>query len=161
MNRRAVVAALMLLASVAGCGGDGSAAASAARNAADDYEITQMVTKWHEAMSSKNVDLALSLFAEDAVFTAAGNTYSGRGEIRKFLSTQTPLKAENHWASLAHTPSIRHTVTGDRGTLYFECHFFDVRTRQLVNSVSGDSRVVRVGNKWLFSRVVGGNAILG
>src|SRR5919109_1851698 len=162
MNGRAMVAAaLMLLATLAGCGGNDSAAASGARNAADDYEITQMVAKWHEALSTKNLDLAMSLFADDAVLTAAGTTYSGKDEIRKFLTAQTPLKPEVHWTSLTHTPSIRHMITGNRGTLYFECHFFDIGTRQLVNSTSGDTRVVRVGNQWLFSRFAAGNAILG
>jgi ketosteroid isomerase-like protein len=121
-----------------------------------------MVTKWHEAMSTKNMDLAMSLFADDAVMTIAGKSLSGREEIRKFLSTQAaPLKPENHWTSLTHTPNIRHSVSGDRGTLFFECHYFDTGTRQLVNSVSGDARVVRRGQGWFFTNLAGGGATLG
>lgn len=164
MDKRAMVGgALMLLGVLAGCGGDGdSAAASELNKAADDYQITQMVTAWHEAVTIKDVDLAMSLFADDAVFTAAGKSHAGKDEIRRFLSTQVaPFKPENQWTSLTHTPDIRHTITGDRGTLYFECHYFDIGTRQLVNSVSGDTRIVRRDGEWRFTSLVVGNAILG
>lgn len=164
MSRRAMVgAAIMVLATLAGCRGGDSAGASQARKAADEYEITQMVTKWHEAISTKNMGLALSLFVDDAVMTAAGKAHSGKDEIGKFLNTQTPFRPESHWTSLTHAPSIRHTITADRGrgTLYFECHFFDIRTRQLVNSSSGHARVLRVQYQWLFASVDVGNAILG
>lgn len=151
----------MLLGGLAGCSNDDFAAASAQKES-DDYQITQMVTKWHDAVTTKDVDLALSLFADDAVITAAGKTHSGKDGIRQFISTlAAPFKPENRWTSLTHTPNTRHTITGDRGTLYFECHYFDIVTRQLVNSVSGDSRVVRVDNRWLFTSVDLGNAILG
>jgi hypothetical protein len=151
----------MFLGGPAACSSHDFAAATL-QKVSDDYVLTQMVTRWHEAVSTKNVDLALSLFTEDAVFTAAGRTHSGKEEIRRFLSTQAaPFKAENRWTSLTHTPDIRHTITGDRGTLYFECHYFDIGTRQLVNSVSGDTRVARRGGEWRFTDVVAGNAILG
>jgi hypothetical protein len=164
MNKRTwIVGALTLLGALAGCGDDGnSAAAAQAQRAADDYEMTQMAIKWHEAVSTKNVDLAMSLFADDAVLTAAGKSHSGKDEIRKLVSTQlAPFKPENHWTSLTHAPNIRHTVSGDRGTLYFECHYFDLNTRQLANSVSADTRLARVGGKWVFTNLVTGNAILG
>jgi hypothetical protein len=162
MIRRAMVGgALMLLTILAGCRGGDSAGASEARKVTDDYEITQIVTKWHEALSTKNLDLAMSLFADDAVLTAAGKTHSGKDEIRKFLSTQVALRLERNWTALTHTPSIRHTITRDRGTVYFECHFFDIGAHQLVNSVSGDGRVVRIDNTWLFASLDIGNAILG
>lgn len=161
MKRAMVLGALMLLGGLTGCGSDDSAAASVQKDS-DDYQITQMVTTWHDAVTTKNVDLALSLFADDAVFTAAGKTHTGKDAIRQFLSTQAaPFKPENHWTSLTHTPNIRHTITGSRGTLYFECHYFDIGTRQLVNSVSGDTRVVRRNGKWAFTNLVAGNAILG
>jgi hypothetical protein len=162
MMKRAILAgAVLLLAGLAGCS-NGDTAAASVQKASDDYVITQMVTKWHEAVSTKNVDLALSLFTDDAVFIAAGTTHSGKDEIRKFLNTQAaPFKPENHWTSLTHTPNIRHTISGSRGTLYFECHYFDIATRQLVNSVSGDTKVVRRNGEWRFTDLVVGKAILG
>ena len=161
MKREMAAGALMLLLGLAGCSRDSSAAASVQKES-DDYQITQMVTKWHEAVSTKNVDLALSLFTDDAVFSAAGKAYSGKDEIRNFLSTQAaPFKTENHWTSLTHTPNIRHTISGNRGTLYFECHYFDTGTRQLANSVSGDTKVVRRNGEWRFTDLVVGKALLG
>lgn len=163
MNKRVMAGgALLLVAALGGCSGsEDSAAASEAKRAADDYQITQMVTKWHEAVSTKNVDLALSLFTDDATVTAAGKSVSGK-EIGGFLRTQVaPFKPENDWTSLTHTPNIRHTLSGDRGTLYFECHYFDIGTRQLTNSVSGDTRVVRRDGEWRFTSMVADNAILG
>jgi hypothetical protein len=164
MNKRVMVGGtLTLLVALGGCGGsEDSPAASEAKRTADDYQITQMVTKWHEAVSTKNIDLALSLFTDDAVLTAAGTSIAGKEEIGGFLRTQVaPFKPENAWTSLTHTPNIRHTLSGDRGTLYFECHYFDVGTHQLANSVSGDTRVARRGDEWRFTRFVVGNAILG
>lgn len=163
MTKRAMVGGALMLLGAAGCGGDdGSAAASGLTKAADAHQITQIVTKWHDAVTTKDVDLAMTLFADDAVLTVAGKTLAGREEIRKFLTAQAaPFKPENRWTSLTHAPSIRHTISGDRGTLYFDCHYFDSGSRQLVNSVSGDSRVARVDEKWLFTSVVIGNAILG
>jgi len=165
MHKRTMVvgALLVMLGGLAGCGDNGNAAAaSQARRAAADYEMTQLAFKWHEAASTKNVDLAMSLFTDDGVLTAAGKTYAGKDELRRLLSTQlAPFKPENHWTSLTHTPNIRHTVSGDRGTLYFECHYFDLNTHQIVNSVSADTRVARVGGSWRFSSLVTGTAILG
>jgi hypothetical protein len=156
---QAVVTGALLLAILTGCGTGDSAAASIRKD--DNYQITEMVTNWHQALTTKDVELALSLFAHGAVLTAAGKVHSGKDEIRKFLNTQTPFRPESQWISLTHTPSIRHTVSGSRGTLYFECHFFDVDSRRLVNSTSGDARVVRVHNQWLFTSVAVGNAIVG
>jgi len=163
MKKRAMtIGALVIAGALSSCGSDGdSAAASEADRAADDYEITQMVTKWHDAVTTKDVDLAMSLFADDAVLTAAGKPHSGKDEIRKFFMTQAaPFKPENRWTSLTHTPDIRHTISGERGSLYFECHYFDTGTRQLVNSVSGDTRIVQVDGHWLFTSLVADNAIL-
>lgn len=161
MKRAMIAGALMLLGGLAGCSRDDSSAASVQRES-DDYQLTQMVTSWHEAVSTKNVDLALSLFADDAVFVAAGKAYSGKDEIRMFLSTQAaPFRPENRWTSLTHTPNIRHRISGNRGTLYFECHYFDLGTRQLANSVSGDTKVVRRNAEWRFTDLVVDTAILG
>jgi uncharacterized protein (TIGR02246 family) len=154
---------VMLAVALSGCGNDGdSAGAAAANRAADDYEITQIVTKWHDAVTTKDIDLAMSLFADDAVFTIAGQSVAGKDQIRNFLAGQgAPFKPQNHWTSLTHTPNIRHTLSGDRGTLFFECHYFDTGTRQLVSSVSADSKVARIGGRWVFTSLVAGNAILG
>jgi hypothetical protein len=162
MDKRGMVAgALVLMGALAGCGGDKGASASEAKEA-DDYQITQIAVQWHEAASTKDVELAMSLFADDAVLTAGGKTSSGKEEIRRFLSAQAaPFQPQNRWTSLTHTPNIRHTLSGSRGTLFFECHYLDLNTRQIANSVSADTRVVRQGNKWVFKDMVTGNAILG
>ena len=65
------LAALALTASLTACGGsNGSSDAQAAeKKQADLYAIDQIEVKWHQASSTKNVDLMMSLWAPDATFT--------------------------------------------------------------------------------------------
>lgn len=153
---------VMVAVGLSGCGGDDSPKASPAMfEAADKYEITQLQVKWHEANTAKNLDLAMSLFTDDAVFTLAGKTYSGKDQIRQWLATQAaPFRPENRWTSLHPSFKLRVTVVEDRGTLHFECHYVDPETQDFKASVQADAKVARVGDRWLFTSLVGGNATL-
>jgi uncharacterized protein (TIGR02246 family) len=146
---------------LSGCGGDDSKASSAAFEAADKYEITQLQVKWHEALTTKNLDQAMSLFADDAVFTVGGQTYSGKEQIQNWLATKAAaFKPENRWTSLHPAFKLRVSAVDDRGTLHFECHFVDPETQQFKASLQGDARVARISGRWLFTSVAGGNATL-
>lgn len=164
MTARRAIGLLMTVATVAalsGCGGDDSKATEAAFETADKYEITQLQVKWHEAITNKNLEQAMSLFADDAVFTVAGQTYSGKEQIRNWLATKAaPFKPENRWTSLHPAFKLRVSAVDDRGTLHFECHFVDPETQQFKASLQGDARVARVSGRWLFTSLAGGNATL-
>lgn len=161
---RLVMTGLILAVALSGCGrGDGTASASAAQQVvADTAAIEDLQVRFHEASSTKNLDLMMTLWADDAILTFASQTYRGKDEIRRFFGTQAgSFKPDNRWVSLSPSPKVRVTVSGERGTIYFECHYVDVDTRQVMASLSGDAKVTRLDGRWLFTSVVAGNAVLG
>ena len=77
-------------------------------------------------------------------------TLTGKAEIRKFFETKAaPFQPVNH--SLSDTPAykIRTTVNGDKGTLYFECHYIDTKTQKVAAVVGADQNVQKINGKWL------------
>ena len=52
------------------------------------------------------------------------------------------------------------TIDGDRGTLYFECHYVDVKTKEVAAVTRRDMDVARVDGRWLITRMVGGTTEL-
>jgi hypothetical protein len=55
-------------------------------NPEDFMQIHMIEITFHEAGTTKNLDLMLSLFADDAAITAAGKTYSGKDQITLLAS---------------------------------------------------------------------------
>ena len=164
MNRLAMIglAVVAAVAAAACSGGEGSAASPAVFEAADKYAISELQVKFHEANSTKDLELLMSLFADDAVFTLGGRTFVGKQAIRHFyITTVAPFRPENNWTSLHPAFKVRITVVEDRGTLHFECHYVDRATREFKASVAADGKVARIGDRWLFTGVVGSEATLG
>lgn len=141
---------------LAGCGGGGpSPAANEAQRQADMYAIEQIEVTWHKASSKKDVDLMMSLWADNATFTTATKTYTGKDEIRTFFATQAaPFKAANNWVSDTPAYKTRISLDGDRGTIYFECDYVDVATRHVEVVVSADQTVARINGAWLITSAV-------
>lgn len=162
--KRLTLIGLVVTVVISGCGGGGDSddASRAAFEAADKFAIAQLQVKWHEANSTKNLDMAMSQFADDAVFTLGGQTYRGKDQIRNFLATKAaPFKPENNWTALHPAFRVRITAVEDRGTMHFECHFVDREARQFTASVQGDAKVARINDRWLITSLVGsGNATL-
>jgi uncharacterized protein (TIGR02246 family) len=152
---------LALAAVLTACGGDDSTKASPATfEAADKFAISQLQAKFHEANSTRNLELVMSLFAEDAVVTAGGHTSTGKDQIRTLFGTAGPFRPENTWTSLHPAFKVRITAVEDRGTIHFECHYVDIATQQFKSSVGADAKVARIDGKWLFTNIVGSNASL-
>lgn len=149
----AAVVAGALAVSLTACGGTGkaSAAGQAVQQNADKYEIFQIERTWHRALAEHDLDMIMTLWAPHATFTIKpGETLTGKTQIRRFFATQAePFKPENHW--IAETPAykMRITVNGDKGTLYFECHFVDPKTKKLMEWVSADHDVQKINGRWL------------
>jgi len=139
--------------SLSACGGSNESSASQqTQEAADKYAIEQIESNWHKASSTKDVDLMMSLWAPDATFNNGSDTLTGKAEIRKFFETTAgPFKPENHWLSDTPAYKIRITVNGDKGTLYFECHYIDTETQKVVNVVGADQNVQKISGKWLIT----------
>ena len=110
------------------------------------YAIDQIEADWHKAASTKDVDLMMSLWADDATFTIGTRTLAGKDQLREFFTNEAaPFKPENHWVSDTPAYKIRATVDGDKGTLYFECHYIDVDTGKVASVVGADQKVARGG----------------
>jgi uncharacterized protein (TIGR02246 family) len=148
--------ALTLAIVLTACGsGADTAAQDRLRVLADRYAIEQIEVTWHQASSTKDVDLMMTLWADDATATLGGQTYTGKDQIREFFTTQAaPFQAGNDWVSETPAYKIRITVDGDKGTLYFECHYVDVATGKVAAVVSADQDVARINGRWLITKLI-------
>ena len=160
MARFLIVGVLAL--TLAACGSSGnSPAQQAAQEQADLYAIDQIEVKWHKAASTKDVDLVMSLFASDATATFGTTTLAGKEQIRDFFVHKVgPYQPENHWVSDTPEYKLRATVNGNKGTLYFECDYIDVKTQKVASVVGADNDVEKINGKWLITNVVGASPVL-
>jgi ketosteroid isomerase-like protein len=154
--RRILMVALTLAVSLTACGSSPTKASqSPQQTELDTYRIEQIEVNWHKASSTKDLDLMMSLWADDATATLGGQTYTGKAEIRDFFATKAaPFQQQNNWVSDTPAYKIRVTVDGDKGTLYFECHYVDVATHDVVAVVSADQDVARIDGRWLITKLV-------
>jgi uncharacterized protein (TIGR02246 family) len=118
------------------------------------YQIERMEQTWHKASSSKNLDLMMSIWAPNAIWTVGGSTVAGKAAIRAQFAKVQPFQPQNHWISDTPEYKIRVTVNGDRGTLYFECHYIDVDTGTVKSAVAADQQVQKINGKWLITNSV-------
>jgi hypothetical protein len=160
------VLALAVVLALAACGGSssGSDSEQAIQRQADLYAIFQLERTFHKAMSRQDIDLMMSLWAPNATWTLGpGKTLIGEAQIRRFWRLEAPQfqpENRNRWLPDTTPYKIRITANGDRGTLYFECHFIDVKTRKVVKIASGDYEVARINGRWLITSLVGASPTL-
>jgi hypothetical protein len=102
----------------------------------------------------------MTLWAPKATFTIAGKTYRGRPAIRQVFAKAGPFQPQNHWESDTPAYKVRITVNGNRGTLYFECHYVDVDTSKVAVTVGADQDVRKINGKWLITKAVASSATL-
>jgi hypothetical protein len=155
---------VVLAVSLAACGGSGkkSAASEDVQRQADLYAIDQIEKTWHKASSTHDVDLMMTLWAPDATFNNGTETLTGKAEIRDFFTHKAgPFQPQNHWVSETPAYKIRTTVNGDKGTLYFECVYVDVKTGKVAAVVGADQNVQKINGKWLITSLAGATPALG
>jgi ketosteroid isomerase-like protein len=148
---------------LAGCGGSGkdSAVDATIVRQANLYQIDQIETKFHEAVAKHNLDLMMSLFAPGAVFNVKNQALTGKPAIRHWFATQNKaFLPQNHWIADTPTYKIRATVNGDKGTLYFECHYIDPKTKKLMAWVGVDHDVQKIDGRWLIVNSVVSKPVL-
>jgi ketosteroid isomerase-like protein len=156
---RALLMGLTLSMSLMACGSGTEAASQLAlQKTSDVAAIDQLEVSFHRAASTHDLNLMMSLWSDDAVLTAGQQTLTGKVQIRQFMAQSGPFN--NNWISDTPAYKMRIAVDGDRGTLYFECHYADVATRQLKSLAAADTKVARIGGHWLFTNAVVGTAIL-
>jgi ketosteroid isomerase-like protein len=150
-----------LVASLAACGTSeaSSTAEQEMRRNADRWEIDQLEKNFHKATTMHDIDLMMSLYAPNATFVFASNTAVGKKQIRSFWLGKSKSFKEN-WISDTAAYKVRITVNGDRGTLFFECHYTDPKTEKVVSVTGADADVQRIGGRWLITNLTGASATL-
>ena len=144
------------------CGGATTGSGDQARRFQDMWEIDHIEKDFHGAMTEKNIDQMMSLFAPNATMTVGpGVTASGLDEIRRFfVENAAPFAPENDWISDHPAYKLEITLNGDRSTLHFECHFIDAGTKEVVSTTAADFDVARIDGKWLITNMVSATAVL-
>ena len=148
----------------AGCGSSSKSSANERelQHQADIMAIDKIEQTWHKAASTHNIDLMMSIWAPDATFNLGTAIYSGTAQIRSFWANEAgPFRPENHWVSDTPAYKVRITVSGDKGTLYFECHYVDVKTGKVKAVIGVDHNVQKIDGKWLIVSGAGSPATLG
>jgi ketosteroid isomerase-like protein len=140
--------ALIISAILAFCA-TGVAKAGADENADDFMQIHKIEIAFHEAGSTKNLDLMMSLFTDDATITAGGKTYAGKEQIKSFWQGAGTFQPQNQW--VAYTPAfrIKYDVQGDQAHFYFECLYVDKAANKIAAHTNSDDVLVRVNGRWL------------
>ena len=152
-----VFAAILVFALSAGGGSGGSSASERAmEKQADSYAISQIERSFHEAISKKNINEMVGLFAPHATGTfGPGKTATGKKEIARFWLGSKMWEPTTHWLSDHPAYKLKVTVDGDRGTLHFECHFIDVDTGEIAATTAGNLDVAKIDGRWLVTNFVG------
>ena len=119
------------------------------RPAADLGQITQLEATFHKATTIKDLDLVMTIFADDANMISADTTFTGKEAIRASLSMNVLFKPETRWIALTIAQKFRIEVQGDRGMFYFECHYFDLDKNAFASDRAVTTTVVRTGGRWL------------
>jgi len=140
--------ALMISAMLAFCL-TGGAMAATEENADDFMQIHQIEILFHQAGTTKNLDLMLSLFTDDATLTAGGKTYTGKEQIRSYWQAAGTFQPQNQW--VAYTPAfrIKYDVQGNNAHLYFECLYVDKAAKKIAAHTNSDDTLVRANGHWL------------
>lgn len=165
MRRRLIVGVLLGVAivSFAACSDPSSDSETAAlQMRSDRYEIGRIEEQFHQAMTLKDIDQMMSLWAQNATLTIGPDlTAAGVDQIRQYWLTKSVAFApETTWVSDHPAYKLQVTVNGDRGTLHFECHFVDYKSDEVAAVTVGDLDVSRIGGRWLITNFIAGSTEL-
>ena len=129
------LAGLALTVALSACGSSDSSSAAvdaAVQKDAELFAIDQIEKTWHQASSTKNVDLMMTIWAPDATFNVGTQTLNGQAADPELLRDEGSVRSS---PATTGCPTRRPTRSGprsngDKGTLYFECHYVDIDDRQ-------------------------------
>jgi ketosteroid isomerase-like protein len=122
-------------------------------------EIYELQAAFHRAKTTQDLDLMMSLWADDATFVnqSTSSTYTGFDAIRSFW--QTSGSFTHHRFSLVPSYKTTIQVNGDEAFLYFECHdignfadgsFDDPSVKTIVNDTFLAGTVRHIHGGWVF-----------
>ena len=150
-----------LVGALAASGGSSASSTSEEqmRRNADLWEIHELEKKFHRSTTKHDIDLMMSVYAPNATLVSASTTSVGRKQIRDYwLNTSKSFK--NDWISSTAAYKVKITVFGDRGTLFFECHYLDAETNKVTLVTAADADVARINGRWLVTHLSGASATL-
>ena len=128
---------------------------------ADLYQIDQIEVKFHRATSTHDLDLMMSLWAPGAVFNIDQQTLTGKAQIRHWFATQNKAFMPNHhWESDTPSYKIKIHLTGDKATMYFECHYIDPKTAKVMHVAGVTHTLQKINGQWLITNSAGSTAKL-
>jgi len=165
---RTILAGLALVGVVAVLGlqtAGGAAKAStrddATQRDADLYQIDQIEVKFHRATSHHNLSLMMSLWAPGSVFNIDQQTLVGKAQIRHWFATENGAFMPNHhWESDTPSYKIRVNLSGNKASLYFECHYIDPKTGTVVAKAGVTHTLQKINGAWLITNSAGSTAVL-
>ena len=131
----------------------GRAIAGTEENAQDFMDLHQVEIAFHQAGSTKNLGLMLSLFTDDAVIMSGGRTYSGKDQVKAFWQSAGPFQPQNQWVGYTPAFRIRYDVKGEQAHLYFECLWIDKAANKIAAHTNSDDALVRINGKWLIKEM--------
>ena len=122
-------------------------------------EIYQLQAAFHRAKTTQDLDLMMSLWADDATFTnqSTGTTYVGFNQIKSFW--QSSGSFTHHRFSLVPSYKTTIKVHGEEAFLYFECHdigdfatggFDDPTIKTIINDTFLGGTLRHIGAVWLY-----------
>lgn len=154
---------VVLVLALSACGGSStkSGVEDAELRQSDLYAISLIERTFHEAISKKDIDMMMSLYAPNATATfGPGQTVSGKKQIREVWLKSEGFKPETHWLSDHPAYKLKVTIDGAHGTLRFECHFVDVDSEEVAAVTAGSSDVAKIDGTWVITNFVGSTAEL-
>jgi ketosteroid isomerase-like protein len=130
-------------------------------------EIYELQAAFHRAKTTQDLDLMMSLWADDATFVnkTAGATFVGSDQIRSFW--QGSGSFTHHRFSLVPSYKTTIQVHGNEAFLYFECHdvgefgtggFDDATKKTIVNDTYLAGTLRHVGGNWVFWNMTAGSS---
>ena len=132
--------------------------------------IYQLQAAFHQAKTNADIDLMMSLWADDAVFNNQGDKnspYSDPAAIRAFWASSGSFTHRRLSLVPAYKTRIEVGGNGDKGDkgdsafLYFECHDvgdYDLSTRFIAGDTFLAGTVKKVEDRWVFSSMTAGKA---
>jgi hypothetical protein len=129
-------------------------------SAADILAIRNIEIVFHTAGSvlpTKDLELMMSLFADDAVLTDTAHdnkVYQGKAQVRTYWADVSgPFRPEHHWIGYTPAMRIKSHADGNHGTLYFECLWMDVDTGAVGAHAFSDMVLAREHGGWIVKAI--------
>lgn len=151
--KRALAISVMLICCFAGY----AMAAGSEENPEDLLQLHMIEANWHTAQTNKNINLMLSLFANDARWTVGGKTYTGKAQIKQFWEANPDFKPQTQFVAYTPPARFKYDIEGNTGHVYFECIQLNKATDQIVphSHVGVSADVIHVDGHWLIKEAKG------